>query len=758
MTIRNRATKNTTPSRKRAAWVGCMVFAAGALLGATAAHAQNNTIFGPNVYVFDTTTNGNALQTTLNNLNTQGEFGTGRYAVFFKPGSYNFGTQSSGAAQLISSEGFYEQIAGLGTTPDQVSISGNFDVGQADSNGNGTDNFWRSQENMKVSPNGEGYWGVAQGASYRRMHVNGNLQLTNYQCGYASGGFISNTFISGQEYSCSEQQYYTRNSQIGSWKGNNWNMVFSGVVNAPAQDFGNGGNSYTTLPSTPLAREKPFLYLDSSSNFEMFVPSLKTNSSGYDWANGLGSGTSLPMSSFFIATPSSAITDINNALAAGKSLILTPGIYNLAGTINVTKANTVVYGMGYATLIPQGAFPAISTADVDGVILAGLLVDAGPNTGSNTLVEVGGTTGSTVSHASNPPQLDDVFIRIGGYQTGKAQTAIQIDANNAILDNIWSWRADHGTGAAWTVNTAAHGLIVNGNSVLATGLAVEHYQQSQVVWNGNNGETIFYQSELPYDPPSQAAWMDGTARGYPSYQVTACAHTAYGLGIYSYFSQGVSIYDDNAIITPNTSGINFTDMVTVFLSGSGGIADIINNTGGLVQSGSKPDYLKSYVGNGTCTTTSTPPATTSSIAINSGVGAVGNFVADTDFVGGGTYSSTSQTVITAGVTGAAPAGVYQDEREGQFTYTIPGFTAGSTHTLKLHFAELYFSGAGQREFNVAVNGQAKLTNFDVVATAGSNFKAVVETFPVTADANGKVTIAFTNGAVNQPLVSGIEIQ
>ncbi len=725
-----------------------------ALLSGARAVAQtqyNATIFGSNVYVIDPSLNGAALAAQLNKLNTETEFSPNRYAVLFKPGSYNFGSTQ------ISAEGFYESIAGLGTTPDQVSFAGNFDVGQADSNGNGTDNFWRSQENMEVAPNGEGYWGVSQGASYRRMHVNGNLQLTNYQCGYASGGFISNTLVSGQLYSCSEQQYYTRNSQIGSWKGSNWNMVFSGVVNAPAQDFGNGGNSFTTLPSTPQSREKPFLYLDGSGNYQVFVPALKTASSGYDWAGGLGSGTSLPISTFFIATPSSGVAAINSALASGKNLILTPGIYSLSGTIKVPNANTVVLGLGYATLVPGGAYPAISTSDVDGVIIADIIVDAPPG-GAPVLVEVGGTTGTTVSHTSNPPQLDDVFIRIGGYAAGQATTAIQVDANNTIMDNIWSWRADHGADATWTGNTAAHGLVVNGNNVLATGLAVEHYQQSQVVWNGNNGETIFYQSELPYDPPSQAAWMNGSARGYPAYQVTGCGHTAYGLGVYSYFNQGVSIFDDNAILTPNTTGINMTDMVTVFLTGSGGIANIINNTGGIVQSGSKPDYLKSYVGNGTCPTTTTPPATTS-VAINAGGGAVGNFLADQDFSGGGA-ASTSSTIDVTGVTNPAPQAVYQSNRAGVLTYTIPGFTSGSTHTVRLDFAELYWSNAGQRVFNVAINGPIVLPNFDIVKAAGKNYKAVTETFTTTANSAGQIVISLTNASpqVDQPEISGIEIQ
>ena len=99
-----------------------------------------------------------------------------------------------------------------------------------------------------------------------------------------------------------------------------------------------------------------------------------------------------------------------------------------------------------------------------------------------------------------------MYFRIGGAEAGSATTSLELDSNNVIPDNIWAWRADHGTGVGWTTNTASHGLIVDGDNVTAFGLAVEHYQQSQVQWNVNNGETIFYQSEDPYDVPSQSSW------------------------------------------------------------------------------------------------------------------------------------------------------------------------------------------------------------------------------------------------------------
>jgi len=168
---------------------------------------------------------------------------------------------------------------------------------------------------------------------------------------------------------------------------------------------------------------------------------------------------------------------------------------------------------------------------------------------------------------------------------GSATTSLEVNHDNVILDDIWAWRADHGAGAAWTVNTADHGLVVNGNNVSALGLAVEHYQKEQVLWKGNGGETIFFQSELPYDPPSQSAWMDGTANGYPAYVVAngVTTHQAFGMGIYSFFNQGVEITEDNAIIVPKVNGVSIHDAGTVFLNGSGQILHVIDGVGATVS-------------------------------------------------------------------------------------------------------------------------------------------------------------------------------
>lgn len=162
--------------------------------------------------------------------------------------------------------------------------------------------------------------------------------------------------------------------------------------------------------------------------------------------------------------------------------------------------------------------------------------------------------------------------------------------------------------------------------------------------------------------------------------------------------------------------------------------------------------------------TATPPKSTSvKVAINAGGAAQSNsaggdasYVADQNFVGGST-ATTGNTISTANVTNAAPQAVYQSERYGTFSYTLPGLTAGTSYSVILHFAEFYWTQAGQRVFNVSINNTPVLTNYDIVAKAGIN-KAVVETFTATANSSGQIVVNFTVGRADQPKISGIEIK
>jgi hypothetical protein len=147
------------------------------------------------------------------------------------------------------------------------------------------------------------------------------------------------------------------------------------------------------------------------------------------------------------------------------------------------------------------------------------------------------------------------------------------------------------------------------------------------------------------------------------------------------------------------------------------------------------------------------------LAVSNSGGGDASFAADEDFTGGGKATPTTHAIsTTAAGANAAPMAVYQTQRDGTFTYTIPGMVANSQHTVLLHFAEIYYTAAGKREYNVAINGTRVLTNFDQFAAAGGEYIAVVKTFTATANSSGQIVIAFTTGAVNQPSVAGLEIR
>ncbi|POX60956.1 coagulation factor 5/8 type domain-containing protein [Streptomyces sp. Ru62] len=532
--------------------------------------SASNPDLGPNVVVFDPSMSASTIQGKLDTIFKQQEtnqFGSQRYAVLFKPGAYNANVNV----------GFYTQVLGLGLTPDAVTVNGAVHAEADWFQGNATQNFWRGAENLSVNPTGGGdRWAVSQAAAYRRMHLRGNLALDDG--GWSSGGYLADSKVDGQVNSGSQQQWLTRNSQLGSWTGSNWNMVFVGSQGVPATSFPNP--PYTTVAQSPVTREKPFLYVDGSGTYQVFVPSVRTNSTATSWAGGSPAGSSLPLSQFYVVKPGATAAQINAALAAGQNLLVTPGVYHLDQTLKVTRPDTVVLGLGLATFVPDNGVTAMSVADVDGVKIAGLLFDAG-TTSSKTLVEVG-PAGSTASHAADPTSLHDVYFRVGGAGVGKAATSLVVNSDNVIGDHMWIWRADHGSGVGWTSNTADTGLVVNGDDVTMYGLFVEHFQKYQTVWNGNGGRTYFFQNEMPYDPPNQAAWMNGSTQGYAAYKVadSVTSHQAYGLGSYCYFNVNPSVTAARAIEAPDNPNVRFTSMVTVSLGGTGTIGHVINNTGG----------------------------------------------------------------------------------------------------------------------------------------------------------------------------------
>ena len=292
------------------------------------------------------------IQSRLDAISSQQErnqFGTNRYAYLFEPGDYHLDVRV----------GFYMQVLGLGESPDNVAITGAVRSKAPWRNGNATVNFWRAVENLSVTPTLDQHtniWAVSQGTALRRVHVRGNLMLSDG--GWSSGGFMADCKIDGQVDSGTQQQWLSRNDEWGGWTGGAWNMVFVGVVNPPAGAWPNP--PYTVVTQTPLIREKPYLFVDGGGRFFVMVPHLEANGKrGITWSSGAAPGTPLPIDRFYLAHPEKDnAASINAALEQGKNLLLTPGIYHLENSIRVSRPDTVVLGLGYPTLVPDQWTPA----------------------------------------------------------------------------------------------------------------------------------------------------------------------------------------------------------------------------------------------------------------------------------------------------------------------------------------------------------------------------------------------------------------
>lgn len=596
-----------------APWLGVLIFVLGACgqqaipaeldksdaqqTGIAADLRGRNVNFGENVKIFDPSMPVTQIQATVDAIASQqvdNEMGAQRYTLLFKPGVYGTDTNP-----LVFQVGYYTEVAGLGALPTDVTINGHVDVYNRCLSANNCialDNFWRSLSNLTINVKGladcrssGNFWAVSQAAPMRRVNITGgNLTLMDYCTAgpqFASGGFIADS-KTGFIINGSQQQFMVRDSEIGGWSNGVWNQVFSGVVGAPAQSFSStpyDPQPYTTLASSPVSREKPFLYIDTNGRYKVFVPALRRDAVGTSWGSGSAAGSSIPINQFFIANPSDDIEEINDALDEGKNLIFTPGIYHLERTIQVKRSGTVVLGLGFPTLVPDGGIVAMKVGDVKGVKLAGLMFDAGSEN-SPSLLQVGKRHAHR-SDPTDPTSLHDVFFRIGGATLGKATTSLVLNSDNILLDDIWVWRADHGNGVGWTLNTADTGVVVNGDDVTAYGLFVEHFQKTQVIWNGERGRTIMFQNEMPYDPPNQAAWTQNGINGYAAYKVSDSVktHEAWGLGSYCFFNVDPSIHAARGFEVPVTAGVKLHDILTVSLGGNGVIDHVVNNTGGPAQ-------------------------------------------------------------------------------------------------------------------------------------------------------------------------------
>ena len=545
----------------------------------------SKSILGKNVFVFEPGMDMKEVQSLIDSIFARqsarrGEFTINRYALLFKPGMYDLDIKVD----------YYMEVLGLGASPEDVVINGA--VRSNTTHGNSVlTNFWRSVGNITIIPsvNSTMVWGVSQAAPLRRVHIKGNLQL--YDKGYASGGFLADSKVDGTINSGPQQQWLTRNSDMGKWVGSNWNMMFVGVNGTPSEEWPE--KPFTKIKETPVVREKPWLQYDKKG-FEICIPAIQINSIGPEWINHAKPEKMLSIKQFYIVKQGvDDAATINSALMKGKNLLITPGRYFLKESIKVTRPGTVIYGIGMATLIPENGNAAIEISDVDGVIVSGLTLDAGKEHSENLFVV--GEQGSQKSHSGNPACLYDIFIRVGGPAEGSATSSLVINSNDVIVDHTWLWRADHGNGVGWDRNRGANGLVVNGNNVTIYGLFNEHFQEYQTLWNGNNGRVYFYQSEMPYDPPTADAWKHDGVNGYASYKVSdkVTSHEAWGLGIYNVFYNAPCIVD-NAIETPAALENKLHHIIIFWLNGNKEsiVKSIINGKGAAVSVSNRKSIME----------------------------------------------------------------------------------------------------------------------------------------------------------------------
>jgi len=444
----------------------------------------NHPSLGENVFLFDPGMDMNEIQVVIDTLFARqsarrSEFTTNRYALLFKPGEYD----------LDIRVGYYMQIAGLGESPEDVVIKG-----AVRSNSRGKSvlvNFWRAVENLTIIPTTDSTvtWGVSQAAPMRRVYIKGNMNL--FDKGYASGGFLADSKVEGTVASGPQQQWFTRNSQMGKWVGGNWNMMFVGVPDAPEEDWTE--NPYTTIDETPIVREKPFLAI-TDKGIVVKIPVLKMNSSGPGWVNHVNDENTLNLNKFYIVKSGVDNSEsINSALKKGKNLLFTPGIYSIDKALKVTRKNTIIMGLGMPSLVPLNGNPVIEISDVDGVTVSGILLDAGIKK-SEVLLQVG-KPGSAKNHEANPSFLFDVFVRVGGPHEGSVTSAVVINSNNVIVDHIWLWRADHvKTHEAWGIgiyNVFYQAPVIVDNAIETPPELEDSIHHKIIFWlNGNKDSEV----------------------------------------------------------------------------------------------------------------------------------------------------------------------------------------------------------------------------------------------------------------------------
>jgi hypothetical protein len=506
-----------------------------------------------------------------------GQFSKENAALLFMPGNYT----------LHIPIGYYTHVAGLGKNISDVNIIGGPDVNNSSTNFRigALNNFWRTCENMTVkkpftisNPN-KMIYAISQATSLRSVNVEGDLslgaQVADGNMGFASGGFMANCKIDGELNMASQQQFICRNTEFNSFPISLWNQVNVGCVsnkkiqtcciNTPTKPVSTAKNT-TIIDKTPLIAEKPYLSLSDPNDKDTLiirVPKLITDKVGQQ------ENTSEIIDTYTIITDEITADDINKILKNQKSVIFSPGRYNIDKPIILR--GQLLFGLG---------LPVLRSTNQNNIIegygkICGIIFEAGiGENGTNTLVKLD----------DKASYLWDICCRVGGgidnNDTYSIDKMLSIGGANSILDNIWCWVADHyssGKYTGWDKAACNIGVHITGDRVIAYGLFSEHNHKQNVLWEGNEGQVYLYQSEFNYFPKNVDSFKDAV-----SYQVSqnVTSHLIRGGGAYSFFPLK-PIYAKSGFIFPQS--VDYENILTVFLNGKGGIKHIINDTGITVQ-------------------------------------------------------------------------------------------------------------------------------------------------------------------------------
>lgn len=513
---------------------------------------SDNNPFGPNVFVIEPGTLAADVDAALQKIYYSGrdwssnaQFGDHRNAVFLKPGVHTLDIDLP----------YYFSVYGLGTKPgDTVVQPGARGYGlQVDKQGNpaSTNTFWRSIENVRLAVQ-KAKWYVSQAAPLRSVIIDGDLALSGSPPDWTSGGCIVNSEIGGSLDTGTQQQWYlratsfngfTKPAGIGSYVGIGCTKV-NGDEFPPTWSFNTSdqydrkGLSYTSAPN--IFAEKPFIFFDTDGQYKLRIPEVLNDHWGPDWQTG---STVTFAENVYVAQPDTATSAvINEQISSGSHIIFAPGIFKLDAPIVVNNPDTVLLGLGYATLIPTFSGGAlIQVGNVDGVRIASLILQAGSDSlKTEALLRWGDVDAPYPGNPANPGFIYDLVGRVGGPDscTVGVDKMVQINNGYVIGDDLWLWQADHGVFNSGALdvpqrycNTA---LEVNGDNVHMYGLMAEHTNLDIVVWNGEYGRTDFFQSEFKYtmgELTKPETWVNISHS--TSYRVNAQNHQAVGFGIYT---------------------------------------------------------------------------------------------------------------------------------------------------------------------------------------------------------------------------------